>query len=83
MAARGTDPATDQAVLWGVVIVVGALVLWAAIANVLGGPVGFAVASLVATAAACVTWRDKLTFELLSNLAVFGVPVLVVGLSLS
>ncbi len=77
------DPVADRTGLWFVIIVIGTMLIWAATANLLGGPVGLAAAVLVGVVAACITWRDRISYDLLSNIGLVGIPVLVVGLSLS
>lgn len=77
------DPAADRAALWIVIVVIGTMVTWAAIANLLGGGVGLAAAALIGAGTSCVVWRDKLSYDVLSNVGLVGIPVLVVGLSLS
>ena len=77
------EPPPDRTGLWLVVLVIGTMVTWAAIANVLGGEVGFAAGCLCGLSAACVVWRDRISYDLLSNVGLVGIPLLVVGLSLS
>jgi hypothetical protein len=83
MASASPDPVADRTGLWFVIIVIGTMLIWAATANQLGGAVGLASAVLVGVVASCVTWRDRISYDLLSNIGLVGVPVLVVGLSLS
>lgn len=78
-----SDPVADRAGLWVVSLVIGMLLVWAATADVLGGAVGFAIAMAVGTVLACLGWRDRITYDLLSNIGLVGIPVLVVGLSIS
>jgi hypothetical protein len=77
------DPIADRTGLWLVIIVIGTMLIWAATANLLGGAVGFAAGLLCGVTAACVVWRDRISYDVLSNVGLIGVPVLVVGLSLS
>jgi hypothetical protein len=77
------DPVSDRTGLVVVILVIGTMVLWAATANLLGGEIGFAAAALVGAGAACCVWRDRISYDLLSNIGLVGIPVLVVGLSLS
>ena len=77
------DPVADRAGLWIVIVVIGSMLVWAATANLLGGPIGFAAATAVGVGAACCVWRDRISYDLLSNVGLIGIPLLVVGLSLS
>ena len=77
------DPTADRAGLWVVSLVIGMLVVWAATADVLGGAVGFATAMAVGTVIGCLGWRDRITYDLLSNVGLVGIPVLILGLSIS
>lgn len=78
-----TSQASDRTLFGVVLLVIGTLVLWAAVASQLGGEIGFVMAVLVGGVVASVVWRDRITFDLLSTIALFGVPVLVGGLALS
>ena len=77
------DPVADRTGLAVVALVVSTLVVWAATADLLGGEVGFAIAVALGTVAACLAWRDRITYDLLSNAGLVGVPLLIVGLSIS
>jgi hypothetical protein len=77
------DPVADRAGLWIVILCIGMLLTWAATANVLGGLIGFAAAVGVGTVAACVTWREQITYELLSNVALVGAPIVMIALTLA
>jgi hypothetical protein len=77
------DPVADRAGLWIVVLCIGMLVTWAATADVLGGLIGFAAAVAVGTVAACFAWREQITYELLSNVALAALPVVMICLSLA
>ena len=78
-----TGSTSDRAVFGIVVLVIGMMVLWAAIANLLGGEIGLAAAVLVGVTIATVVWRDRVTFDLLATIALVGFPVLIGGLALS
>jgi hypothetical protein len=77
------DPVADRTGLRIVLVVIGTMLVWAMIANMLGGEVGFAAAAVLGAGAATVVWRELITYELLSNVALVGLPVVVVGLSLA
>ncbi len=69
--------------MWVVVLVIGTLVGWSVLGGLVGGPAAFALAAGAAVVAGTIGWRHRITFELLCNLALVGVPAVVVGLSLS
>ena len=78
-----SDPVADRTGLLLVIIVIGTMLVWAATANLLGGAVGLATAAFVGVVASCIAWRDRISYDLLSNVGLVGIPVVVVGLSLS
>jgi hypothetical protein len=69
--------------MWLAVIVIGTMVVWAATASLLGGAGGFAAAVLAGVVASCIVWRDRISYDLLSNIGLVGVPLVVIGLSLT
>ncbi|GAA1129109.1 hypothetical protein [Nocardioides aquiterrae] len=77
------DPVADRTGLWAVSLVIGVLVVWAATADLLGGEVGFTIAVALGAVAACLAWRDRITYDLVSNMGLVGVPLLIVGLSVT
>ena len=77
------DPAADRTGLWVVALVIAMLMVWAATADVLGGEIGFTIAAVLGTGAACLGWRDRITYDLLSNAGLVGIPLLIVGLSVT
>lgn len=83
MAPYQPGSVEDRTVLWAVVLVIGVLVGWAALGSIAGGTLGFAFSFTAAATAACIGWRDRITFELLSNLALVALPAAVLGLSVS
>jgi len=83
MASPSPDPMADRTSFVLVVVVIGTLLVWATTANVLGGAIGFTTAVLVGAGTACCVWHDRISYDLVSNVALVGIPVLVVGLSLS
>ncbi|WP_395692458.1 hypothetical protein [Nocardioides sp.] len=83
MAVHGTDPTTDRTIMWAVVLVIGTLVAWGAAGSALGEAPGFATALVLGTVVAAVGWRDRITFDLMCNLALVALPAAVVGLCVS
>ena len=77
------DPVADRTGLAVVALVVATLVVWAATADLLGGEAGFSIALVLGTVAACLVWRDRITYDLLSNVGLVGIPLLIVGLSVT
>lgn len=83
MSVSSPDPVADRASLAVVALVIGMLLVWAATADVLGGAVGLATAVVLGIVVACLGWRDRITYELVSNVGLVGMPVLIVALSIS
>jgi ABC-type nitrate/sulfonate/bicarbonate transport system permease component len=77
------DPVADRAGLWIVILCIGMLLTWAATANLLGGLIGFAAAVGVGIVAGCCAWHERITYDLLSNVALVGVPIVMIGLTLA
>jgi hypothetical protein len=77
------DPDADRTGLWVVALVIAMLMVWAATADVLGGEIGFTIAVVLGTGVACLGWRDRITYDLLSNAGLVGIPLLIVGLSVT
>lgn len=75
--------AHDAGLLRIVLVMVGMLLTWQLVGSVVDSASGFAVALAAGVVATCYLWRERVTFDLVADLALIGLPAVVIGLSLS
>jgi hypothetical protein len=75
--------AADNALVRIVILMVGVLVAWQVIGALIGGEAGLTIALAAGFAGACYLWRERITFDLVADLALLGLPAVVIGLCLS
>jgi hypothetical protein len=78
-----TTHAADSALVRIVILMVGVLVIWQVVGALIGGMVGLTIALAAGVAGASYLWRERITFDLVADLALLGLPAVVIGLCLS
>jgi hypothetical protein len=77
------DTSEDRDVMLTAVLVTVVALTWAIVGTALGSTTGVVAALFVGLVIAGLSWRVHITYDLISNLSLIGLPIVVLALAIS